>query len=66
MNEVLEQFAAVMPTKAELVKLRFFAGLTIPESAEVLGISEMTAKRHWQFARAWLFHRLSETLDSTH
>lgn len=54
LNEALEKFARQDPAKAELVKLRYFAGLTIPEAAEILQISEPTAKRHWTFARAWL------------
>ena len=40
--------------KAELVKLRYFAGLTLAEAAEAMGMSERTAGRHWTFARAWL------------
>ena len=57
-HEALDALAAEDPTKAELVKLRFFVGLRISEAAEVLGISATTAKRHWNFARAWLFDRL--------
>jgi hypothetical protein len=41
-----------------MVKLRYFVGLKIPEAAEVLGISEATAKRWWAYARAWLFHEI--------
>jgi RNA polymerase sigma factor (TIGR02999 family) len=54
-NEALEKFAGVDAPKAELVKLRFFAGLTLEEAAGVLGVSEPTAKRWWAYARAWLF-----------
>jgi RNA polymerase sigma factor (TIGR02999 family) len=54
LNEALEKFARTDPAKAELVKLRYFVGLSIAEAAEILGISEPTAKRHWAFARAWL------------
>src|SRR5262245_50894983 len=57
-NEALEKFAAEDPRKAELVKLRYFAGLTITEAATVLGISEPTAKRHWAYSRAWLYQEL--------
>ena len=57
-HEALDALAAEDAVKAELVKLRFFVGLRIPEAAEVLGISATTAKRHWTFARAWLFERL--------
>src|SRR5262249_20903713 len=53
-HEALEKFALVDPDKAELVKLRYFGGLTLAEAAEVLGVSEPTAKRWWAFARAWL------------
>ena len=53
-HEVLEKFAAEHPEKAELVKLRYFAGLSVAEAAEVLGVSEQTVHRWWAFARAWL------------
>ena len=55
----LQRLAARDPAKAELVKLRFFAGLTRDQAAEVLGISPTTADRHWSFARAWLFRDMS-------
>ena len=57
-DEALEKFAAQDKQKAELVKLRYFVGLTIEETAEVLGISGTTAKRHWTYARAWLFQEI--------
>ena len=57
-HEALDQLAAHDARKAELVKLRYFAGLTIDEAAEVLGISAPTAKRDWTYARAWLFREL--------
>ena len=60
MDEALTKFAVQEPIKAELVKLRFFAGLSIPEAAEALGMSESTAKRAWAFARAWLYHELTQ------
>jgi DNA-directed RNA polymerase specialized sigma24 family protein len=53
-NEVLSRFEAIDKPKAELVKLRYFAGLTIPEAAAALGISTTTADRYWTYARAWL------------
>ena len=53
-HEVLEKFAAEHPEKAELVKLRYFAGLSVKEAADVLGVSEPTLHRWWVFARAWL------------
>ena len=54
-NDALEKFAAKDKQKADLVKLRYFVGMTIREAAAVLGISEGTAKRHWAYARAWLY-----------
>ena len=57
-DEALEQLAVAAPDKAQLVKLRFFAGLSIAEAAQALGIAPATAKRHWAFARAWLFTEL--------
>jgi RNA polymerase sigma factor (TIGR02999 family) len=53
-DDALERFEAIDPSKAALVKLRYVAGLTIPEAAEALGISTTTADRHWAYARAWL------------
>lgn len=58
MSDALEKFALVDAKKAELVKLRYFAGLTFEEAAEVLGISSMTAKRWWNYARASLFQEI--------
>jgi RNA polymerase sigma factor (TIGR02999 family) len=60
LDEAMAKFAAVDPVKSELVKLRFFAGLTIPEAADALGISHATAERHWAYARVWLYCELSE------
>ena len=57
-NDALEKLALVEPQKAELVKLRYFAGLTVEEAALTLGISEPTAKRWWAYARAWLFQEI--------
>ncbi len=54
-HEVLDRLAAEDPQKAELIKLRYFVGMTFEEAAEVLGISVATAKRHWAYARAFLF-----------
>jgi RNA polymerase sigma factor (TIGR02999 family) len=54
LDEALDRLAAAHPAKAELVKLRYFAGLTLPQAAEILGISPATADRAWAFARAWL------------
>ena len=57
-NEALEKFAVLDPQKAELVKLRYFVGLTLEQAAEALGLSERTAKRYWAFARAWLHEEI--------
>jgi len=58
-HEALEKLGQEDPVKAELVKLRFFAGLRIPEAAELLGLSTTTAKRYWTYARAWLYDELT-------
>ena len=57
-NEALEKLTLEDPSSAELVRLRFFVGGGVEEAAEALGISERTAKRYWQFARAWLYDEL--------
>jgi RNA polymerase sigma factor (TIGR02999 family) len=57
-HEALDKLAAQDSVKAELVKLRYFAGLTIVEASQVLGISEPTAKRYWTYARAWLYREI--------
>ncbi|MCI0703572.1 MAG: ECF-type sigma factor, partial [Planctomycetia bacterium] len=59
LDEALNKLAVVDPQKAELVKLRYFAGLTIEQAAEALGISPATAKRHWNYSKAWLFQAIS-------
>ncbi|HVT73033.1 MAG TPA: ECF-type sigma factor [Lacunisphaera sp.] len=58
LNEAIDALAAHDARKAELVKHRYFAGLTLEEAAEVLGISARTAKRDWTYARAWLFNEV--------
>src|SRR5205085_10527367 len=58
-SEALDRLAEKDPVKAELVKLRFFAGLTAEQAADVLGISVTMADRYWAFARAWLFDAMS-------
>jgi len=57
-HEALERFAAEDAPKAELVRLRFFIGLTNQEAAKVLGLSEPTVKRYWDFSRAWLLREI--------
>jgi RNA polymerase sigma factor (TIGR02999 family) len=59
LHEALEQFAAHDPAKARLVELRFFAGLTLQQAAECLGVSPRTADRAWRYARAWLYAAMS-------
>ncbi len=59
-NEALEKLEKEDPDAAQVVKLRFFAGLTNEEAGLAMGISARTAKRYWTFARAWLFQELRE------
>ena len=63
LDEALTRFAAIEPQKAELVTLRYFAGLTIEEAAEALGISPATAKRHWAYSKAWLLQALGGSAE---
>ena len=60
LDEALQKFESIEPEKAELVKLRYFAGMKIHEAAEVLGISTATADRHWAFAKAWMQSEMAE------
>jgi RNA polymerase sigma factor (TIGR02999 family) len=60
LDAALDKLAAKDQRKAELVKLRYFAGLTIEQAAEALGISTTTADRDWTYARAWLFREMSQ------
>jgi RNA polymerase sigma factor (TIGR02999 family) len=60
LDEALDRLAERHPEKAQLVKLRYFAGLTIEEAAASLGVGTSTADRHWAFARAWLYRRMAE------
>jgi RNA polymerase sigma factor (sigma-70 family) len=60
LDAALDKLAAKDQRKAELVKLRYFAGLTIEEAAQALSISATTADRDWTYARAWLFREMSE------
>jgi RNA polymerase sigma factor (TIGR02999 family) len=59
-DEALRKLAAEDPTKAELVKLRYFGGLSVEDAGRVLGISRATADRYWAYARVWLFSELSD------
>ncbi len=59
LDEALAKLAIEDPVKAELVKLRYFAGLTVEQAAEILKISRATADRYWSYARAWLFAEIN-------
>ena len=61
LDDALQRFAALDPQKAELVKLRYFVGLTTEQAARVLNISEPTAKRWWAYAKAWLYQACRES-----
>jgi len=63
LNDALDRFATLEPRQAELVKLRYFVGLSINQAAEVLGISRATANRWWVYSRAWLYNEIQ--LDSS-
>jgi RNA polymerase sigma factor (TIGR02999 family) len=64
LHEALDVLAALDAVKAELVKLRFFAGLTLAEAAKVLELSEPTAKRYWAYARAWLYREIKRNSEA--
>ena len=59
LDEALENLAKLDPQKSKIVELRYFGGLSVEETAEVLGVSEITVKRHWRMAKAWLYGQLS-------
>ena len=63
-HEALDRLASHDARKAELVKLRYFAGLTLEQAAGVLGVAVPTAKRDWAYARAWLFKEINESRRS--
>lgn len=60
LDDALDRLAAEDAQKAELVKLRYFAGLTLEQAAEALGISRATASRYWTYSRAWLYNAMDE------
>ena len=60
-DSVMEELEAEYPLQAQIVKLRFFAGLSHHEVAALLGVSEKTVRRHWNFSKIWLYQRISET-----
>lgn len=59
LDEALKQLEAEAPVKAQLVKLRFFAGVSLEEAAAMIGVSPATAKRYWIYARSWLYGKLN-------
>jgi RNA polymerase sigma factor (TIGR02999 family) len=61
LDEALEELSRKHPQEAQLVKLRYFAGMTVEEAAQALGISARTAARSWIYARAWLYTRITES-----
>jgi RNA polymerase sigma factor (TIGR02999 family) len=63
LTDAIDALAAHDPVAADLVKLRFFAGLSIEQAAESLGMSRTTGYGHWTYARAWLFSRLNNQKD---
>jgi len=65
LDEALQRFAREEPAKAELVKLHYFAGLSLEEAGRALGVSHRTAKRHWAYARAWLYAAIRDAPPST-
>ena len=60
-HEVLDNLAKEHPVQAEVVKLRYFAGMTNEEAAQVLGISITTIKSYWTFARTWILHEIEHS-----
>ncbi len=65
LDDALRRLEQIDPAKAKLVSLRYFAGLSIPEAAKVLGVSVTTANRYWSYARAWLHEELRSDGEST-
>jgi RNA polymerase sigma factor (TIGR02999 family) len=61
LDDALVELAKVDPQKSRIVELRYFGGLSVEETAEVMGISEITVKRHWKMAKAWLYGQISRT-----
>ena len=64
LHEALTELERHDPVKAQIVNLRYFAGMTVPETARVLGMSERTLHRDWRFIKAWLENRLGAPADS--
>ncbi|HEY2251667.1 MAG TPA: ECF-type sigma factor [Planctomycetaceae bacterium] len=66
LNEALEKLAAIDPRKAELVKLRYFAGLSIDQTARALGVAASTVDLDWAYAKSWLFAEMSGSAAAEH
>lgn len=66
LDDALTRLAAEDPVKAQLVKLRFFGGLSLHDAARFLGISSTTADRYWAYARAWLYHEMTSGRAGDH
>ena len=64
LDEALAKLTRLDATKAELVKLRYFAGLTVEQAGQLLGISRATADRYWTFARTWLYQEINKGEES--
>jgi RNA polymerase sigma factor (TIGR02999 family) len=64
LDEALDALEAIAPDHARVVELRYFGGLSVDETADYLRVAPATVKRHWAFARAWLFKRLTEGAQS--
>ena len=64
MNEALDKLAAIHAVQAEVVKLRYFVGMTNAEAAQALGLSDRTVKNYWAHARAWLIREINATRTS--
>jgi RNA polymerase sigma factor (TIGR02999 family) len=64
LDDALTELAKLDPEQSRIVELRFFGGLSINETSEVLGLSPATVKRHWSSARVWLHHEISRTTDA--
>jgi RNA polymerase sigma factor (TIGR02999 family) len=61
LDDALTELSTVDEVKSRIVELRYFAGLTVEETAEVLGVTPVTINRHWRMAKAWLFGRIHNT-----
>jgi DNA-directed RNA polymerase specialized sigma24 family protein len=61
LDEALSKLAIEEPAKADLVKLKYFAGLTLEQAAEMLDVSHATAERYWSYARVWLFREIQKS-----